>query len=154
MSNSLRPHELQHVRLPCPSLSLGVCSDSCPLSWRWYRMLSPLLPSSPFVFSLSQHQCLFQWVRSLHQVPRVLEHQLQHQSFQWTFRVEFFQDWLVWSPCCPRNSQESSPAPQFKSINFELSFHYGPTLTSMYDYWKNHSFHYMELCWQSDIFAF
>ena len=53
----------------------------------------------------------------------------------------------------PRNSQESSPAPQFESINFSvLSLLYGPTLTSVCDYWKNHSFDYMDLChWQSDV---
>ena len=55
------------------------------------------------------------------------------------------QDWfllrLVLSPCSPRDSQESSPTPQFKSINSRmLRFHYGPTLTSIHDYWKNHSF--------------
>ena len=53
------------------------------------------------------------------------------------------QDWypLGWTPCSPRDSQESSPAPQFKSINSSaLSFLYGPTLTSIHDYWKNHSF--------------
>ena len=48
-----------------------------------------------------------------------------------------FRKWLVWSPCCPRDSQESSPAPQFKSINSSLlSSLYGPTLTSVHDYWK------------------
>ena len=48
---------------------------------------------------------------------------------------------MVWSPCSPRDTQESSPTPQFKSINFlALSFLYGPTLTSIHDYWKNHSF--------------
>ena len=52
-----------------------------------------------------------------HQVAKVLELQLQHQSFQWKFRVYFLWDWLVWAPCCPRDSQESSPTPQFKSIN-------------------------------------
>ena len=50
-------------------------------------------------------------------------------------------DWLVWSACSPRDSQESSPTPQFKSINSSvLSFLYSPTLTSIHDYWKNHSF--------------
>ena len=49
------------------------------------------------------------------------------------------------SPCCPRDSQESSPAPQFESINSSvLSLLYGPTLTFIHDYWKNHSFDYME----------
>ena len=56
---------------------------------------------------------------------------------------------------CPRNSQESSPTPQFQSINsLVLSLLYGPTLTSIQVYWKNHSFDDMDLCWQSDVFAF
>ena len=96
-------------------------------------------PLSPPALNLSQHRCLSQWVRCLHQVVKVLE--LQHQSFQWTFRVGLLYDWLVLSPCCPRDSQESSPAPQFESINFlALSLLYGPALTSVHDYWKNHSF--------------
>ena len=49
----------------------------------------PLLSPSPPVFNLSQHQGLFQWVNSLHQVVKVLELQLQHQSFRWTFRTDF-----------------------------------------------------------------
>ena len=76
-----------------------------------------------------------------HQVAKLLEFLLQHQSFQWTFRTDFLQNWLVGSPCCPRDSQESSPTPQVKSINSSaLSFLYGPTLTSIYDYWRSHSF--------------
>ena len=55
----------------------------------------PLLFPSPF--NLSQHQGLFQWVSYSHQVAKVLEFQLQHQSFQWIFRVDFLQDWLDWS---------------------------------------------------------
>ena len=55
-----------------------------------------LAPSSP-AFNLSQHQGLFQWVTSSHQVAKVLELQLQHQSFQWIFRTDFLWDWLVGS---------------------------------------------------------
>jgi len=89
----------------------------------------PLSPPSPPTFNLSQHQGLFQWVNSSHQVAKVLEFQLQHQSFQWIFRIRFLQNWLVGSPCCPRDSQESSPTPQFKSNNSSvLSFLYSPTL--------------------------
>ena len=100
----------------------------------------PLLSASPPAFNHSQHQGLFQWVSSSHQVAKVLEFQLQHQSFQWIFRTDFLQDWLAWSLCSPRDSQESSPTPQFKSINsLALSFLYSPTLTSIHDYWKNHS---------------
>ena len=100
----------------------------------------PLSSPSSHAFNLSQHQGLFQWVSSLHQVARLLEFQLQHQSFQWIFRTDFLYDGLVRSPCSPRDSQESSPTPQFKSINsLALSFLYSPTLTSIHDYWKNHS---------------
>ena len=101
-----------------------------------HHLLSPS-PAS----NLSQHQGLFQWVSSSHQVAKVLEFHLQHQSFQWIFRTDFLEDWLIGSPCSPRDSQESSPTSQFKSINsLALSFLYGPTLTSIHDYWKNHSF--------------
>ena len=112
--------------------------NSCPLRW-WCH---PTISSSvvPFSSCLSQHQGLFQWVSSSHQVAKVLELQLQHQSFQWIFRTDFHLDGLVGSPCNPRDSQESSPTPQFKSINsLALSFLYSPTLTSIHDHWKNHS---------------
>ena len=89
----------------------------------------------------------------LAQVAQVLE--LQCQSFQWVLRVRLLYDWLVWSSLCPRDSQESSPVPQFKSINSSvLSLLYGPTLTWVHDCWKDHSFDYMDLCWQSDVSAF
>ena len=90
----------------------------------------------------------FQWVSSLHQVAKILEFQFQHQPFQWIFRVDFHQDWLIWSPCSPRDSEESSPALQLESINSSaLSLLYGPTVTSIHDHWKNHSFEYTDLCW-------
>ena len=83
----------------------------------------PLSSPSPPAFNLSQHQGLFQWVSSSHQVAKVLEFQLQHQSFQWTPRTDLLQNGLVGSPCSPIDSQESSPTPQFKSINSSaLSF--------------------------------
>ena len=92
---------------------------------------------SPPAFNLSQHQGLFQWVTSLHQVAKVFEFQLQHQSFHWIFRTDFHWDGLVGSPCSPRDSQESFPTPQLKSINSSVfSFLYSPTLTSIRDYWK------------------
>ena len=61
----------------------------------------PLSPSSLPVFSLSQHQGLFQWVSCSYLVAKVLPLQLQHQSFQWIFRADFLEDSLVWSPCRP-----------------------------------------------------
>ena len=90
----------------------------------------PLLSPSPPTFNLQKHQNLVQWVSSSKQGPKVSELQFQHQSFQWIFRIDFLYDWLVWPPCSPRDSQESSWTPQFKSINsLALSFVYSPILT-------------------------
>ena len=83
---SLPLHELQHGRFLCPSLSPGVCSNSCLLS-PWCH---PTISSSVAPFSYPQcshHQGLFKSVSSSHQVAKVLE--LQDQSFQWIFRVDF-----------------------------------------------------------------
>ena len=99
--------------------------------------LSSLSPSAP---NPSQHQSLFHWVNSSHEVAKVLEFQLQHHSFQRSPRADLLQNGLVGSPCSPRDSQESSPTPQFKSINSSvLSFLHNPTLISRHDHWKNHS---------------
>ena len=144
MSNSLQPHGLQRTSLPGPSPNPRACSNSHPSSWWCHPTIchDPLSSPSPPTFSLSQQQGLFQWGSSSHQVGKILELQLQHQSFLWMFRTDFLLDRLVGSPCSPRDSQKSSPTPQFKSINSSgLSFLYGPTLTSIHDYWKNHSFH-------------
>ena len=110
--------------------------------------------SSPFPpdFNLSQHQSIFPGVSFSHQVAQVLEFQLQHQSFQSIFRTDFLEDELVGSPCCPRNSQESSPTPQFKGINSSaLNLLYSPTVTSIHDYWKSHSSDQMDLCRQINV---
>ena len=140
VSDSLQPHEPQHASLPVhhqlPELT------QTHVHWVGVAIQSshPLSSPSPPAFNLSQHQGLFKWVSSLHQVAKVSEFQLQHQSFPWSPRTDL-SDGLVGSPCSPRDSQESSPTPQFKSINsLVLSFLYSPTLTSIYDHWKNHSF--------------
>ena len=104
-ANSSRPHILQHARPPCLSSSPGIGPGSCSLHW-WCH---PIISSSDAFFSsaldLSQNQGLFQWVVCLHQVTKILELQLQDQSFQWISRVDFPKDWLAWSPCCPREFQ-------------------------------------------------
>ena len=115
----------------------------------------PLSSPSPPAFNLSHHQSLFKWVSSSHQVTKILELQLQHQSFQWIFRIDFLYDGLVESPCSPRDSQESSLTPRFKGISSStFSFLYSLTFTSMHDYWKNHSFDYVDLCQKSKVSAF
>ena len=156
VSNFLQPHGLQHARLPCLSSYPEVCSNSCPSSqWCHLAILSSVLPLSSCLQSFPALGSFLQWVCSLHKVAKVLELHLQYQPFQWIFRTYFLQDRLIWSPCCPRDSQESFPIPQFKSVNWSvLSLFNCPTLTSVHDYWKKHSFEYMDLCWQSDVSAF
>ena len=75
-------------------------------------------------------------------------------SFQRILRIDFLLDWLVWSPCHARDCLESSPE-QFKSISSSvLSLLYGPNVTTLHDYWENHSFDYMDVCWQSNVSIF
>ena len=141
VSDSLWPHGLQHARPPCLSPTPGACSNSCPSSQWWHPTISSFVVSfSSCLQSLSASES-FPMSQFFTQVAKVLEFQLQHQSFQWIFRTDFLSDGLVSSLCSPRNSQESSPTVEFKSINsLMLSFLYGPTLTSTHDYWKKHSF--------------
>ena len=95
LSDSLRPHGLQHGRLPCPSPTPEVCSTLAHQVGDTIQPSHPLSSPSPPAFNLSQHQGLLQWVSSLHQVARVLEFQFQHQSFQWIFSTDFVRmDWL------------------------------------------------------------
>ena len=140
VSDSLQPHEPQHVRPPCPSPTPEVHPNSCQLSW-WCH---PTISSSVIPFSSCPQSFLasgsLKWVSSSHQVAKVLEFHLQHQSLQWKPRTDLLWDGLVGSLCSPRDSQKSSPTPQFKSINsWALSFLHSPTLTSIHDHRKNHS---------------
>ena len=105
-----------HASPPCLSPTPGVHSNTCPSS-RWCHPSHALSSPSAAALNLSQHQGLFKWVSSLHHVAKVLGFLLQHQSLQWTPRTDLLQNGLVGSPCSPRDSQESSPTPQFKSIN-------------------------------------
>ena len=102
MSDSLQYHGQQHTRLPCSSLFVQTHVHWISNAIQWSHPLSPPFPP---VLNLSQCQGLSQWVSTLHQVTKVLE--LQHQSFQRIFTIEFLQDWLVWFPCSPGDSQES-----------------------------------------------
>ena len=107
----------------------------------------PVLPTSPPALSISQG--LFQWVSSSHQVAKASASVLPMNIQGW-----FALGWLVWS-CGPRDSQESSSAPQWESNNsLALSLLYGPTFISVYNYWKIHSFDYRDLCRPSDVSTF
>ena len=108
--SSLKPMSIESVM---PSNHLILC---CPL------LLLPSIFCSIRVFSNEASYS--------HQVAKVLELRLQHQSFQWTLRTDLLYDGLVRSPCSPRDSEESSPTPQFKSINSSgLCFIYSPNHT-------------------------
>ena len=134
-------HGLQHARLPCPSPTPRACPNSCPLS-QWCH---PPISSSVILFS----SCLQSFPAS-GSFPFSQFFASGGQSIGVSASTSVLpmniQDWLplgwmVGSPCSPGDSQESSPTPQFKSINSSaLTFLYSPTLTSIHDYWKNHSF--------------
>ena len=115
---TLRPHELQHTRLPCPSLSLWVCSNSWPLSWWCHPTISSsvaLFFSCPQSFLASGSSPVNRLFISGGQSIGASA-SASYLSFQWISRVDFLWDQLAWSPYCPRDSQESSSAPQFEGI--------------------------------------
>ena len=133
---TLRPHGPQHARHSCPSPTPGVYPNSCLLSWWCHPTIwSFVVPFSSHLQSFPESG-FFKGVSSSYQVAKVLEFQLQHQPFQWTLRTDLLYDGLVGCPCSPRDSQESSPTPQFKSNNsLALNFLYSPILTSIHDLW-------------------
>ena len=121
--------------------------------------------SSPFppLFNLYQHHGLFQWVGTSCQVANVLE--LQHQSFQWIFRIHFLWDRLGWSPATQgtlksllqHHSSKVSiiwHSAFFMSSQLLLNSAFLSTLTSIHDYCKNNSFDLRDLCWQNNVYAF
>ena len=155
MSNSLQPHGLQHARLPCPSPSPGACSNSCPLSpWCHPTTLSSVIRFS-FCLSIFPSIRVFLMSQLFSRGGQNIGVSASATIPPMIIQDWFLYDWMVGSPCSPRNSQESSLTPQFKNINsLALCLLYGPTFTSIHDYWKNHSFNYTDLSWQSNVSAF
>ena len=148
-SDSLRPHELQPTKSPCPSPIPGVYSNSCPLSrWCHPAISSSVVPFSscpqslPASGSFPMSQLFTSGGQSIGVSASTSVHPMNTQDWSplgWT-------GWISW-----QSSQESSPTPQFKSINFSaLSFLHSPTLTSIHDYWKNYS---LEVAIHSSILA-
>ena len=148
MSDSLRSHELQRTRLSCPLPTPRVHSDSRPSS-RWCHLA---IPSSVVPFSSCP-----QSLPASGSFPMSQPFTWGGQSIEVSASTSVLpmnnQDWsplgwLVGSPCSPRDSQESSLTPQFKSISSSvLSFLYSLTLTSIHDHWKNHSLDRGSLTW-------
>ena len=151
MSDSLWPHGLQHARLPCPSLSPRVCSNSCPLSWWCHPTVSRhpllLLPSifrSVRVFS-SESTLRIRWPK------------------YWSFSINSSNEYsglfplgltglisLLFKGFSRVFSSTTIQKHQFLCANLL----YDPSLTSIHDYWKKHSFDYMDFCRQSYVSAF
>ena len=140
MSDSLQPHGWQHARPPCPSATPGINSNSGPLSrWCHLTISSSVVPfsSHPQSFPASGSFPMSQFFASGVQSIRV---SASTSVLPMNIQDWFPSGWTVGSSCSPRDSQESSPTPQFKSINsLVLSLLYSPTLTSIHDYWTNHS---------------
>ena len=122
--------------------SLSITNSRSLLKLMSIKSVMPSTISSsvvPFSFCLQSFPASWSFQMSQFKVAKVLEFQLQHHSFQRNPRADL-QNGLVGSPCTPRDSQDSSPTPQFKSINSSvLSFLHSPTLTSIHDHRKNHS---------------
>ena len=158
MSDSLWPHESQHARPPCPLPTPEVHPNSCPSS-QWCH---PAISSSVVPFSSCPQFLPASGSRG--ETNELTLHMRWPKFWSFSFSISpsnehpkliSFRMGLVGSPCSPRDPQESSPTPQLKSINSSvLSFLYSPTLTSILDHWKNHSFDQMDLCWQSNVSAF
>ena len=140
VSDFLRHHESQHARPPCPSPTPGVHSDSCPSS-QWCH---PAISSSAVPFSFCPQSLpasesfpmsqLFTWGGQSTGVSELASF-LPKKSQGWSPL-----EWTGWISLQSKGSQESSPTPQFKSINSSaLSFLHSPTLTSIHEHWKNHS---------------
>ena len=147
MSNSLQLHGLQHTKPPSPSPTPGVYSNSYPSS-RWCHPTTSsscplLLPPSIFpnirVISNESVLCI-RWPKYWSFCFRI------SPSNEYSGLTSFRIDWL--NLLAVQGTLESSPTPQFKSINSSvLSFLYSSNLTLIHDYWKNHSFDKMDLCW-------
>ena len=153
VSNSLQPHELQHSRPPCP----WPTPEFTQTHGHWVGdaiQSSHPLPSTSPVFNLSQHQGLFHWVSSSHQVAKVLEFQLQNQSFQCSGLISFRVDQLdllaVQGALKNPLKHHSSKASILQCSAFFIVQLSHPYMTTG----KHHSFDWMDLCWQSNVSAF
>ena len=152
--DSLQPHELQHARPPCPSPTPRVHANSSPSSQWWSSshlilchslLLLPAIPPSIRVFS-NESSLHMRWPK--------------YWSFSFSISPSSTQDWFPLRLTGLISLQYKELSKVFsnttiQSIHFPaLSFLYSPTLTSIHDYWKNHSLDWMDLCWQSNVSAF
>jgi len=155
MSDSLQPHGLQHARAHCSSPTPGAWAHSCPSSW-WFH---PTISSSVKLFC----SCLqsfpvtgfFLMIQFFTSVGQSIGGSISASVLPMNIQVWFPLGWLGGSPWSSRDSQESCPKPQFKTIYSSLlTILYGATVTYIHDNWKNHSFDYTELFQQINVSTF
>ena len=140
VSDSLRPHGLQHTRLPCPSPTPRACSllsielmmqSNHLILFRPLVLLPSVFPSIRVFSNESVHHIRWPKYWSFRFSP----------SNEYSGLISFRMDSLDLLAV-----QKSSPIPEFKNIHSSaLNFLYGPTFTSIHDYWKNHSFDWTDL---------
>ena len=133
----------------------GAYSNSCPLSWWCHPTISSSVVSFSFHLQSFPASGSFLMSHLFASGGQSLRTSTLASILPVNIQGWFPLDWLVWSPCYPKDSQESSPTSQFEGIS-SLAFSplYGQTLTSIQDYWKNHSFDYTDNYLQSDVSAF
>ena len=147
MSDSLWPHGLQHARPPCPSPTPGAYSNSCPLSqWRHPAISSSFIPFSSCLQSFPASGPLPRSVLHI-RWPKYWNFNFSiSPSNEYSGLISFRMDWFdllaVQGTLLQHHSSKAS-----------ILWH-GLTLTSIHDYWKNHSFDYKHLCWQSNVSLF
>ena len=156
-SDSLQPHALQHIRPPCPSPTPRGYSNSVHWVSDAIQPSHPLSSPSPPAFSLSQHQDLFKWVSSSHQVAKVFFSFSISPSNEYPGLISFRMDWLdllAVQGTLKNLLQTTVQKHQFFGTQLSLwstSILYG--LTSILSYWKNHNFVEADLCCQSNVSA-
>ena len=157
MSDSLQPHGLQHTRLPCPSLYPRVCLNSDPLSqWCHPDISSAVVPFSSCLQSFpapspSQLTPMSQLFASGGQsIGASASAPVLPMNIQGWFHLGLTSLISLQSKEFTRVSSSTA----IQKHHSVLSLLYGSALTSIWNYWKNHSYNYMDLCWQSDVSVF
>ena len=155
MSNTLGPHGLQHTRLPCPSATPRDCSNSCPSSQWCHPTISSSVAPSPLAFNLSQHQGLFQWVSLCIMWPKYWSFSFSispsnEYSGLISLRVDWFNLLAVQGTLKSLLQHCSLKASIFQRSAFFLAQISHPYMTTG----KKHCLDYVDLCQQSDLFAF
>ena len=153
--NSLWSHEQHHVRLPCPSPTPWVYSNSCTLSQSYH----PTISSSGIPFSSHLQYCpasqSFQMSQFFASGGQIIGVSASASGLPINIQNWFPLGWTGWIFLQFKELSRVFSTPQFKCINsLRISFLYSPTLASVHDSWRNHSIDYMDLCWQSNVSPF